>query len=94
MLSPQIDELEAEIETLEASKSKKDKDTVSTLEGVIRNHRFHIDKLEAVRVINTRTYTLAEAEHQPALLGLACISLSSGARLLAFIFAAAHPAAG
>lgn len=37
-----------EIEALEASKAKKDRDTVIALEAVIRSHRFHIDKLEAV----------------------------------------------
>ena len=49
-LNDGIDEMEAEVEALEASKAKKDHDTAAMLEGVMRNHRFHIDKLEGVRV--------------------------------------------
>lgn len=46
----QMDQLEADIEALEAApKGKKDRDTVAGWETIIRNHRFHIDKLEMVR---------------------------------------------
>lgn len=60
----QIDELEAEIETLEASKAKKDRDTVTAWETIIRNHRFHIDKLEAVSPQPIRVAWAHFAGHQ------------------------------
>ena len=50
-LSDAVDELEAEAEAAEAAgdgRSKKERDALAHLEKVMRTHRFHVDKLEAV----------------------------------------------
>ena len=51
-LSDQVDELEAEAEAVEAAgggRSKKERDALAAMEAVMKTHRFHVDKLEAVR---------------------------------------------
>lgn len=50
-LSDAVDELEAEAEAAEETggRSKKERDALAALEKVIRTHRWHVDKLEAVR---------------------------------------------
>jgi CCR4-NOT transcription complex subunit 3 len=52
-LSDQIDEYEAESEAAGGGRSKKEREALAALETVIRNHRFHVDKLEAVRARGT-----------------------------------------
>jgi CCR4-NOT transcription complex subunit 3 len=47
-ISDSVDEIEAEVELLEATGKKKDRETADNLEKVIKLHRWHIDKMEAL----------------------------------------------
>ena len=60
-LNDQIDEFEAELEAMEAAgggggakKKPGVRDPTEVLEGVVKTHHFHVDKLEAVRVTTAR----------------------------------------